>query len=227
MMDDFSIIDERLESALRDLRIVNRWLGGYGAARSALHPLFRRASRLRLLDLGTGVADYPEYLVQAADRNGCHLEVTALDANPATVRYAQATLDQRLSRRLRSRIDVVVGDALDLAYDRDTFDVTLASLFLHHFHGQEAIDLLREMDRVSRRGIVVNDLHRHPIAYYGVKVMGVVLARSVMFNHDGPLSVLRGFTHAELERLARAADLDSAQVYWRWAFRWVLHTLEL
>ena len=226
-MDDFSIVDERLERALRNLRGVNRWLGGYHAARSALRPMLRREPKLHLLDLGTGVADYPEHLVPWAERHGCYLEVTALDANPDTVRYAQQALDARMPERLRPRIEVVVGDALDMSYADDTFDVTLASLFLHHFHGSEAVDLLREMNRVSRRGLVVNDLHRHPLAYYGIKLLGAILPVSAMFKHDGPLSVLRGFTRDELATLARQSDLPRPQIDWRWAFRWVLHTLDV
>lgn len=225
MMDDFSIVDGRLTRALQDLRWVNRWLGGHRAADSILLPLLRAAGALRVIDLGAGGADYPEHLVRRAAQDGLDVEVTAVDANAQTVAYAQSALDHRLPAALRGRVEVVPADALDLPYDDDAFDVAVAALFLHHFHGDEAVALLREMDRVARRGILVNDLHRHPLAYHGVRALGAVTQASEMFRHDGPLSVLRGFTRAELEQLAAAAGLRGARVHWRWAFRWVLTTV--
>lgn len=225
MMDDFSIADGRLTRALSDLRWVNRWFGGHRAADSVLRPLLREHHPLRVIDLGAGGADYPEHLVRWAARHGHHVEVVAVDANPQTVSYAQSALDHRLPAALRDRVEVVCADAFELPYDESAFDVAVAALFLHHFHGEDAVALLREMDRVARRGLIVNDLHRHPMAYYGVHALGAVTGASEMFRHDGPLSVLRGFTRPELERLAAAADLRGATVQWHWAFRWVLTTV--
>lgn len=225
MMDDFAITDGRLTRALGDLRWVNRWLGGHRAAQSILAPLMRHSGKLRIADLGSGGADYPEHVVQWAHRQGHEVEIVAVDANPQTVSHAQSALDHRLPAALRDRVDVVCADALDLPYDDNAFDVVVAALFLHHFHGEEAVALLREMDRVARRGIIINDLHRHPVAYYGVRALGTVTQASAMFRHDGPLSVLRGFRRAELEDLAAAAGLSDARIHWRWAFRWVLTTI--
>lgn len=225
MMDDFAITDSRLTQALGDLRWVNRWLGGHRAADTVLTPLIRRMGSLRIIDLGSGGADYPEHIVRWANRQGGKVEVVAVDANPQTVSYAQTSLDHRLSPPLRNRVEVVCADALDLPYDDGAFDVAVAALFLHHFHGEDAVALLKEMNRVARRGILVNDLHRHPMAYYGVRALGAVTRASVMFRHDGPLSVLRGFRRDELEELAGAAGLEGVQIRWHWAFRWVLTTI--
>ncbi len=224
MMDDFSITDGRLTRALADLRWVNRWLGGHRAADSAIAPLLNKQELLRVIDLGSGGADYPEHLVRWGAQQGQRIEVVAVDANAQTVSYAQSALDDRLPAPLRDRVEVVCADALDLPYDDRTFDVAVAALFLHHFHGGEVVALLREMDRIAR-GLVVNDLHRHPLSYYGVRAIGVITGASAMFRHDAPLSVLRGFTRDELQQLADEADLRGARVHWRWAFRWVLTTI--
>lgn len=224
-MDDFSITDGRLTRALRDLRWVNRWLGGHRATDIVLAPLVATRDALRVVDLGSGGADYPEHLVRWADRRGCRVDVVAVDANPQTVAHAQSALDDRLSPPLRKRVEVVCADAFDLPYEDDAFDVAVAALFLHHFHGADAVALLREMDRVAELGLVVNDLHRHPLAYYGVRALGALTGASAMFRHDGPLSVLRGFRRPDLERLAGAAGLVGPRIVWRWAFRWVLATV--
>ena len=227
MMDDFSIVDARLAGALDDLRQVNRFLGGYASVRKAVAPfLHQRRGRTHLLDLGTGGADVPEYLVRWADRQGLDVRVTGLEANPATVRYARRRLDERLPPRLRRRIELVKGDAFAPPFQDGEVDIVVAALFLHHFHGRRAADLLAVMHRLACYGIVVSDLHRHPLAYWGIRAVGKLLPASVMFAHDAPLSVLRGFRRNELIDLAAEAGLPSYDLHWQWAFRWVLSTID-
>ena len=52
----------------------------------------------------------------------------------------------------------VFADGRSLPYSDASFDVAHASLVLHHLEPADVVALLREMNRVSRRGIVVNDL---------------------------------------------------------------------
>ncbi len=227
MMDDFSIVDDRLLQALDELRWVNRLLGGYAATMHVLKPYLkaRRGRPVHLLDLGTGVADYPEVIVRWADRQGLDVQVTAIDANPATVEHARRTLARRLPPRLARRIRVLVADALALPFGEDNFDVAMAAMFMHHLDDEGAVRLLREMRRVAREGLLVNDLHRHGVAYYGILVPARLLPVSPMFRHDAPVSVRRGFRREELETIARAAGLPRARIAWRPAFRWVLTTV--
>ncbi|MEX0747111.1 MAG: methyltransferase domain-containing protein [Rhodothermales bacterium] len=227
MMDDFSIGDRRLERALEELRWVNRFLGGYAAVRAELEPVLRRrrGGCLRVLDIGTGIADYPEAFVRWGDRAGVDVRVSAVDANPFTVEFASRRLSERLPDRLRQRIDIYSGNALQTNYADNSFDIVTASLFLHHLGDIDAVALLREMGRIAREGIVVNDLHRHILAYWSILGISRALPVSTMFRHDGPLSVRRAFSRNELEVLASEAGLIGARVRWRWAFRWVLSTI--
>lgn len=227
LMDDYSITDARLERALHELRYVNRYLGGFRSIRKELESTVsaRSGESLRILDIGTGIADIPEYLVKWGAALGVRIAVTAVDANPATVKYASRTLDDRLHPRLRRRIDVRAGDALALGYPDNSFDVVTASLFLHHFGDRTAVEILREMNRISSVGLFVGDLHRHPAAYAGIRAIASVMPVSSMFGHDGPISVRRAFTPAELHRLARDAELTNVRIRRRWAYRIILSTL--
>lgn len=227
MMDDFSIADDRLVRALDELRWVNRLLGGYAATMAVLAPYLRtrRGQVVHLLDLGTGLADYPEHIVRWAARQGLDVQVTALDANPATVAHAARTLDRRLPPALRARIRLVTADALTPPFDDGTFDVTMAAMFMHHLAHGDAVRLVREMRRLARDGLVVNDLHRHPLAYYGIRSLARLLPVSPMFRHDGPISVRRGFRRNELEAIARDAGLPAFRLRRHRVFRWVMTTL--
>ena len=73
-----------------------------------------------------------------------------------------------------------------------------------------------------RRGLVVNDLHRHPLSLPAVDWGTRLLSRSSMVRHDGPLCVRRGFRREELGDLA---GFTWHLVDRRWAFRFVATAL--
>lgn len=224
-MDDRSVADDYLQETLANLRWINRWLGGYRATRSVLAPLLRCRESLRVLDLGTGAGDYLAAIVWTGHATGTAVQATGVDLNPVAVGHGRAWLDTTLPRPLRSQVQLMVGDALALPYADNTFDVVHAALFLHHFYDKRAVALLREMRRVSRLGILVNDLHRHPLAYAGIWLLTRGLSFSPMVQHDAPLSVRRGFSRSELRALACRAGASRPRVRWHWAFRWTLSTL--
>lgn len=224
-MDDHSITDERLWNALQDLRLTNRLLGAYSATNALLDPVLQRYDTLTILDLGCGSGDYLARFVRRGAHFGCKVRAVGVDANPVTVGHARALLDATLPPALRSRVRADVGDALSLPYEPGAFDVVHAALFLHHLHGPDAPALLREMDRVSSVGLVINDLHRHPMAWAGFWILSRLLRLAPMVQHDGPISVRRGFQRDELGQLAREGGLDAPTIRWHWAFRWTLSTL--
>lgn len=234
-MDDFSIDDERLTDALQQLRLINQYLSGYSTTMSFLKPYVRSRAieamhlKTRILDVGTGIADFPEHIVQWADRHlpNHEIEIVAIDANPVTVAFAQKTLSERLPQRLSDRIQVETADALSLPYEDGAFDLAIGAMFLHHFPNDAAAKIVRSMQRVSRDGILINDLHRHPLAYYGIYTLTRVFSAAPMVCNDGPISVLRGFEASELAAIAQAANLPNVSIRWRFPFRWLLTTVTL
>ena len=229
LMDDFSITDERLTEALEQLRWVNRLLGGYSTTMAVLAPFLRvRGGQMtRILDLGTGIADFPEYIVHWAEAQAVDIqvEITAVDANPATIDYAQQTLKKRLNDRQRAKISLEVADALALPYPDNAFDIGMGAMFLHHFAQPKAIAIVKDLQRVSRQGIIINDLHRHPLAYAGIYSLTRLLPAAPMVRNDGPLSVLRGFRADDLTAIAQGAGLTNFSLRWYFPFRWLLSTV--
>ena len=74
-----------------------------------------------------------------------------------------------------------------------------------HLHaGRPGVIQLR---RVARMGVIVNDLVRSWHGYVGAWLVGHLLTRNPLTRHDGPLSVRRAYTRAEMEQLARDAGL--------------------
>lgn len=226
-MDDLTVHGPELAGALEELRWVNRLLGGYATTMAALAPYLRarRGHPVRILDLGTGAADHPEHVVRWADHHGADVHVVGLDANAAAIAHARDAVDRRLPSHLARRIELVVGDALEPPFEAGSFDVVHAALFCHHFADAELVRLLAAMNRLARDGVVVNDLHRHALAYGSILFLATLLPVTSMFRHDGPLSVRRAFTREELRAVAERAGLGGVRISWHWAFRWCLSTL--
>ncbi len=233
LMDDFSIQDERLTDALEQLRPINQLLGGYATTMEVLAPFLKLRSQshqtTRILDLGTGIGDFPEYIVRwaAAQSPTIKVEIVAIDANPVTVDYARAALKKRLPADLQAKIKIEVADALALPYADQEFDIAIAAMFLHHFAHENAVQIVRSMQRISKHGILINDLHRHPFAYYGIYALTRLLPAVQMVRNDAPLSVLRGFKSSELKSIVASAGLINFSLKWRYAFRWVMHTIKI
>jgi len=226
-LDERDIDEIEVARALRELQKVNVFLGGYRALASCLLPFFREriGGAVAILDLGAGLADYPERMVRWGAKLGVDVRVTAVDVNSAMLHQAVRYLDSALGDGLRDRVQLVRADARDLPFENGAFAVVSCSHFLHHFDDAHAIQLLREMDRLATSGVIVNDLHRHPLAYLGFRAIATALPVSDVFAHDGAASIRRAFRPDELRELAAQANLRGAVVRRHWAYRLTLSTI--
>ncbi len=207
-----------LRSALEDIARVNRFLGGSAALLGALGPFLDAAEgrAISVLDVGAGGGDLPVVIANDARRRGVACRVVALDLDPVTAATAAA------AAAAHPEIRVVRGDAFALPFPTASFDLVVASLFLHHFDHDAAVRLVRGFRRVARRAVVVNDLMRHRLPWAFIALAARATRRHPMFVHDAPLSVLRGFTAGELLRIAREAGAGEARVRTTSLFRLVL-----
>ncbi len=84
-MDDFSIRDKRIDIALKELKIINKYLGGISTTKSALK-FFMRSNNdeLKILDIGSGTSDN----LLAAKNLYPHLKILSIDKNPRTLLFS-------------------------------------------------------------------------------------------------------------------------------------------
>lgn len=199
---------KELGADLRNLEAINRFLGGRSLIRRQLKRVLSRlpsGRSLRVLDVATGGGDLPREVAGQLRRRGIRATLLAIDYNPLTIATAR-----EWSRGL-PEIRFARGDARRLPIREGSVDLVLASLLLHHFGDEEAIQVLREMARVTRHALIVNDLRRSPTALALIWLL-TRFCRNRMTRYDGPLSVRRAFTVAEMRRLAEAAGLEGARV---------------
>ncbi len=165
-------------------------------------PLLADLPRPSLLDVGCGSGDLPHLL--HAERG---LRVVGLDVKPLHLRQAP--------RSLRP----VAADVRHLPFGPRSFDVVTASLFLHHFDGDEVAAVIASLATVARRAVVVNDLRRARVPWVFGRLFFPLLFQARVSVADGLLSIRRSFTPPELAEAFRQAGLPGVRVARAWPYR--------
>jgi ubiquinone/menaquinone biosynthesis C-methylase UbiE len=209
-----------LAGNLRDLGRVNRFLGGAELSWRALARLRRLSpgsDTVRLLDLGTGAADIPRVLLRRAAASHLGLEITATDVRPQIVDFARSLSAEAAG------LTIAVAGPERLEFGDASFDVAHASMVLHHLEPAAVIELLLEMHRVARLGVIVNDLERARRWWLGSWLLSRVATGNSYTRHDGPLSVRRAYHPTEVAELAQGAGLREVARFWtRPAYRYAI-----
>ncbi len=207
MMDDFSIRDERIDIALSELKIINKYLGGISTTKSALNFLLESENeKLKIIDIGSGSSDN---LIAAKNRFP-NLQILSIDKNLRVLSNSENSLKK------------INSDAFHLPIKDGSCDIVHAALFLHHFTEDQIQKLLKEFLRISKIGIIINDLQRSLLALIGIKILTVLFSKSEMVKNDAPLSVKRGFTKHELLKILLNSGATNFIIKRKWAFRWMV-----
>ena len=219
IMDDLDMSGDLLIKTLDQIAKINKWLGGNRVTVNGVRELLKDSDTnkaITIIDLGCGNGDMLRELANFGRQQGYSLKLIGLDANQTTIEYAK-----KLSVEF-SEITYVKQDVLSSDFQIRTFDIALCTLFLHHFEDKVVVDFLKKTRNQSSIGLVINDLHRHPIAYFLFWVVATIIGNP-MVKTDGLISILRGFKRNEIEAYAKQLNLKSSLI-WRWAFRyeWIL-----
>jgi 2-polyprenyl-3-methyl-5-hydroxy-6-metoxy-1,4-benzoquinol methylase len=217
LMDDPTIGGHDLVESLVQLRRINWVLGAAFPTLEGVERLWQQAGRpahLSLLDVGAGSGDGNRMLLRWATLRRVHLRITLLDLHAETCAVAADYF------RDEPRVHVQQGDLHDVPPQH--VDIVTAALVLHHIPSHQLPEMLRTLARAARLGVVINDLHRHPLAWLGIRLMTRLFSRNRLIRHDAPLSVRRGFRSADFERLRDLPGLRGLRYRWRPLFRYLV-----
>lgn len=193
----------------RDIALANALFGGSRAVLAEFAGILPSAGgQVTLLDVGTGTGDIPARLARHAARQGVDLRVCGLDGRLELV---------RANRELPAQ--GVCADALALPFASASFDVVVASQLVHHFARGDAVRLVRELNWVAKRRVIISDLRRSRAAAAGLWLVSFPLGFHPVSRHDGVVSIRRGFRDAELAALVREAVGVEPRISRRFAWR--------
>jgi 2-polyprenyl-3-methyl-5-hydroxy-6-metoxy-1,4-benzoquinol methylase len=199
MMDRPQPISAELERDLQRLRQLNRWFGNYRLVLGFLRSWIKPDAQMRVVDLATGSGDIPRLIIDYARKLGAHVEIDAVDQQPATTQIA-TTLSTDYPE-----ISYYETNILEWKGSQD-YDIVLCSLVLHHFSDEDAVTVLRRCRELSKRFVLVSDLRRGFLLQVGVHVLTTAIFREPMTRFDARLSAQRAFSFSEMHQLAIEAE---------------------
>ena len=208
LLDNLSIQDERVDSALKELKIINSLLGGNGVSIEGIKIFNNHSNALTILDIGSGASDI---LIGIREKLK-NLNIYSLDINERACIYLEMN---------STDVKIICGDVLNLPFNK-SFDIIHASLFFHHFKEEEIKRIIISLLKLCNKGIVINDLRRSIFAWLGIKILTSLFSRSKEVKNDGPLSVKRGFIEKDWTDILNSISPGNYEIKRKWAFRWLI-----
>lgn len=215
-MDDLSCSGRELLQTLKELKTINRLLGGNKVTTSGLKKLLasKPDAPIVVADIGCGGGDMIDIMSEWAESKGYSMKFVGIDANPHIIDLAKDRNPHL------GGVKWQVLNVFDPEFLEEKVDIVCCTLFTHHFTDEELIKMFRTFKNKAKLGIIVNDLHRHPLAYYSIKWLTFFFSKSAMVKNDAPLSVRRSFVRKDWQIIGREASLPNLKISWHWAFRW-------
>ncbi|NTS40209.1 methyltransferase domain-containing protein [Flavisolibacter sp. BT320] len=218
LLDSNGIPFADIRQNMEELDLINRYLGGHAITVAGLKALLNEQSlpykKFTVAEIGCGGGDNLRAIKDWASLHKIPVQLTGIDLNEECISYAA-------NHPKNKDIDFIHSDYRQASFSAKP-DVVFSSLFCHHFTDEELVAQLQWMRQNSVVGFFINDLHRHPLAYYSIKGLTAVLSKSYLVKNDAPLSVQRGFKKKDWTRIFAKAGIERYRCQWRWAFRWLL-----
>jgi SAM-dependent methyltransferase len=223
LMDTEPVDLATFEACLRDLERINRWTRSYALTLRWLEQVLAEHGRRQLLlvDVGSGYGDMLRRISAWARRRGIGLDLVGIDRNPhAAVAAARATPPEASIRYL-------TADVFGLSSDLRP-DLVISALFAHHLDDAELVRFLGWMESRARLGWLINDLHRHALAYRVARWTPHLLRMSRLVRHDAAISVARAFERRDWQFFLHQADLGTPPpiVTWQFPFRYAVSRIK-
>ena len=223
-MDDFSMDNEGLVTALDDIARINQLLGGNSVTLDGVKTLikdFPKNQTISIIDFGCGSGDMLRMLSKYGTQNNLKFNLIGIDANEATIRHAE-----KCSTEFEN-ISYLAEDIFLYDFSKYSIDIALITLTLHHFKDGEIIKIMKVIFNLVKKGIVVNDLQRSKLAYRLFQAIIFIFRLEKMTANDGLISILRGFKREDLEKFSKDLGLKKYSIKWKWAFRyqWIIEKI--
>lgn len=219
LLDRDDIPFEDISRNMEELEFINRWLGGHSITIEGFRKLLTKNPQpstrpLLVGEIGCGGGDNLRAIAAWCRKKNINCHLLGIDRNPECIAHA---------RRQHPELNAqwIVSDYRNAVFAEQP-DILFSSLFCHHFTDDELKEQMRWMKQNSRLGFFINDLHRHPLAFYSIRALTRLFSRSYLVKNDAPLSVCRGFSRNDWKKILGDSGVVQSSIQWKWAFRWLI-----
>ncbi len=204
---------EEYSNCLYQLDRIGRYLGGDKATFWALRQIDYLSS---ILDIGCGGGLFTLRLGHQFP----NAKIVGADISEGAISFAK----ERRKEDVVENVEFVLSLQKEINYSPESFDVVTATLMCHHLNDGELINFLKDSYKIAKKAVILNDLHRHELAYIGFACMSPLFFKNRLIMSDGLLSIKRAFTRSEWQHFLKAAEIppDECFITWHWAFRWII-----
>lgn len=202
ILDLPNIHDAEIFQNLRELEIINKNLGGLKTSLKGIeYFLTDKNEEYHIIDIGCGGGDFLKSASDSFTNKGFKLKLTGYDLKDSCINYAKDFCKNH------NNITLIQNDFNEIFENNQKIDVIHASLFFHHLDEESIVRFLKKAQQ-SKIKVVINDLERHWLAYHSIALITSTFSKSVLVKNDAKLSVLKGFSNKEWEKiLAEIPDI--------------------
>jgi 2-polyprenyl-3-methyl-5-hydroxy-6-metoxy-1,4-benzoquinol methylase len=205
---------------MQELNKINAKLGGHKISINGIKKLINHSFKqcidktIQICEIGCGGGDNLRVIKKWCKKNKINATFIGIDINENCIHFAQSLAENK-------DISFVCSDYKTVEFQLFP-DIIFSSLFCHHLTNKEFTEMINWSNANAKVGFFINDLHRHSIAYFSIKMLTTIFSKSYLVKNDAPLSVLRGFTKNELITLLNSSTNKNYTIQWKWAFRWLV-----
>jgi SAM-dependent methyltransferase len=212
LIDSLQIDEKDLYKNLAEFELLNKLFGSNRVLFNGLNKIENKyefgatKKKIVIADIGCGAGDGLRFIQLWAQKRNISCELIGIDVNPAIIKYAQ-----KASLGIPN-LQFFVLDANDASFQGMNFDIVCLNNVFHHFQNDEASNFLIKLKKETHFAILINDLKRHIIPYYTILGLTKVFNFSNLAKHDGPLSILKAFSHNELSAIFEKTKIHDFEV---------------
>ncbi len=200
---------------MKELDWINSHLGGHSITLKGFKELSKNKNKISVCEIGCGGGDNLNYIYKYCVQKNMEGTFKGIDINNECIAFAKENSPIKDAH-------FIVSDYKNVNFENEKPDIIFSSLFCHHFTNAELIEMIKWMKENSTIGFFINDLHRHPAAYYFIKTGTQFFSKSYLVKNDAPVSVLRGFRKNEWENILNKTEINNFSIKWKWAFRFLI-----
>ena len=203
---------------MRELNTINTLLGGHKITLEGVKNILLKitvAQPLTICEIGCGGGDNLNAINNWCVKNNIKVNFIGIDIKPACIEYARQQYPDMPCKWITSAYE-------EVCFGKNKPVIIFSSLFCHHFTTVQLVSMLQWMKQHAAGGFFINDLQRHWLAYYSIKILTQLFSKSYLVKNDAPLSVARSFVLADWQQYLKAAFIQQYSIHWKWAFRYLI-----